>query len=503
MVSKKEKLLIAMSRVKISENLFLEKNELQRIQKFSGEEGWQRAIRSLVKKYGVVQNKDKTSFAVVVSSAANFVNVLPGLAYDSNMEAIVMEQRVTLALGAAVTDQDKWVILRRAVTNNERGTVSVQSDGSLTGIGTEFTKVLRGQPNFPTKVRFTSSSQNIYEYEVISVVSDTSAILSGNFVAESGMKYSVVGTFTPGFIPSSVDKEIYEYDHFNLEIVNSATKPEVTSDEFVLARIKYSVGGVWNIVDLRGDCTFSVDSQSRSEGDSGSNGLNPFVSLLGIRRVGGTAWPEKFARIEFLVEYAYKIISFDYVSTGSGYTMTISEGSCNALAVVPSAIPDGLFNGFIILNRENMRSVKIASQIANVLIVENDENASQLLSDNSDLIVVPDYSHMEVMISAGSNVVMPQIPFTKESGSADGRLRMTIDLEYPDTENPVETVLDTVELRLKYRMFSSDGYRGYPFNFNTASYHDYIDGADKIAGNGVAYIDLGSVVPQEEPKNYS
>ena len=494
-----------MSRVKISENLFLEKNELQRIQKFSGEDGWQRAMRSLVKKYGIVQNEDKTSFAVVVSSSANSVDVLPGLAYNSNMEAIVMEQRVTLALGAAVTGQDKWIVLRRAVTNNERGTVSVQSDGSLIGVGTEFTKVLRGQPNFPTKVRFTSSSQNIYEYEVVSVVSDTSAILSGNFVAEGGMKYSVVGTFTPGFIPSSADKEIYEYDYFNLEIVNSATKPEVTNDEFVLACIKYGVGGAWNIVDLRGDCAFSVDSQSGSgsSSDSGSNGLNPLVSLLGVRRVGGTAWREKFARIELLVEYAYKITSFDYVSTGSGYTLTISNGSCNALTVVPSAIPDGLFNGFIVLNRENMRSVKIASQTANVLTIENDENASQLLSDSPDLIVVPDFTHMEVMISAGSNAVMPQIPFTKESGSADGRLRMIIDLEYPDAENPVDTVLDTVELRLKYRMFSSAGYRGYPFNFNTASYHDYIDGADKIAGNGVAYVSLGDIVPEEEPKNYS
>lgn len=492
-----------MSRVKISENLFLEKNELQHIQKFSGEDGWQRAMRSLVKKYGVVQNEDKTSFAVVVSSVANSVDVLPGLAYNSNMEAIVMEKRVTLSLGAAVTGQDKWIVLRRAVTNNERGMVSVQSDGSLTGVGTEFTKVLRGQPNFPTKVRFTSSSQNIYEYEVVSVVSDTSAILSGNFVAESGMKYSVVGTFTPGFIPSSADKEIYEYDYFNLEIVNSATKPEVTSDEFILARIKYGVGGAWNIVDLRGDYAFSVNPQSESSSDSASNGLNPLVSLLGVRRVGGTAWREKFARIELLVEYAYKITSFDYVSTGSGYTLTISNGSCNALTVVPSAIPNRLFDGFIVLNRENMRSVKIASQTANVLTIENDENASQLLSDNPDLIVVPDFTHMEVMVSAGSNAVMPQIPFTKESGIADGRFRMTIDLEYPDAENPVETVLDTVELRLKYRMFSSAGYRSYPFNFNSASYHDYIDGADKIVGNGVAYVSLSDIVPEEEPKNYS
>lgn len=495
-----------MSRVKISENLFLEKNELQRIQKFSGEDGWQRAMRSLVKKYGVVQNEDKTSFAVVASSAANSIDVLPGLAYNSNMEAIVMEQRVTLALGAAVTGQDKWIILRRAVTNNERGTVSVQSDGSLTGVGTEFTKVLRGQPNFPTKVRFTSSSQNIYEYEVVSVVSDTSAILSGNFVAESGMKYSVVGTFTPGFIPSSADKEIYEYDYFSLEIVNSATKPEATNDEFILACIKYGVGGVWSIVDLRGDYAFSVDSQSGSgsSGDSGSNGLNPLVSLLGVRRVGGTAWREKFAHIELFVEYAYKIVSFDYVSAGGGYTLTISEGNCNALgSIVPSAIPNGLFDGFIVLNRDNMKAVKIASQLANVLSIENDENASQLLSENSDLIVVPDFTHMEVMVSAASNVVMSQIPFTKESGAADGRLRMTIDLEYPDADSPSDEVLDTVELRLRYRMFSSSGRRGYPFNFNSGSYYDYIEATEKTSGNGVAYINIGGIVPEEEERNYS
>lgn len=489
-----------MSRLKISENLFLEKNELVRQQEFVGAAGWQRALQSIVKKFGVVQNQDNTSFGVVLSATSGAVDVLPGLAYNTAMEAIVSDRRVTLLLGAAVSGEDKWIVLRRSITNEEQGTVSVQTDGSLTGVGTEFTKVLRGQPNFPTKVRFVSSNQNIYEYEVVSVTSDTSAVLSGNFVAESDMKYAVVGTFTPGYVPSESDKNIYEYDSFELRIENSASRPEITADEFILAQIKYGAGGTWSIVDLRGDYLFSVESSnSPTETEEGSDGNNPLVSLLGVRRVGGTAYGDKFARLEFLIEYAYKIISFDYVSSGSGYVLTISNGSCNALALAPSAIPDGLFNGFIVLNRENMRSVKVLSQTGNTLLIENKEDASQLLSENSDLIIVPDFTHIEFAIIAGSNVVMPEIPFTKETGAADGRLRMTVDLQYPDEESGE----DNVGLKLKYRMFSSAGYRGYPFAFNTAPYMDYTDGVSKSVTDGEMTVGLASLIPTAEERNYS
>lgn len=491
-----------MSRVKISENLFLEKNELLRLQRFSGEEGWQRAMRSLVKRYGVVQNEELSSFAVVASVTENAVDVLPGLAYNSNMEAIVSDKRVTIPVGSAVAGQDKWVILRRAVTNNEAGTVSIQTDGSLAGVGTEFTKVLRGQPNFPTKVRFTDSASNIYEYEVVSVSSDTSAVLSGSFVAQSGLHYAVVGTFTPGFIPSDGDKEIYEYDFFEIEVVTSEAKPEVGANEFILAQLVYpTVGNVFSIVDLRGDCLFSSTAVSESEEGGASNGMNPLVSLLAVRRVGGTAYGDKFLRLELIIEYAYKVISFDYVSTGDGWVLSISDGSCNAMNLTPSQIPNGTFDGFIVLNRDNMRAVKVLSQTGNTLVIKNDENASQLLSDNSDLIIVPDFTHLEVMARADSNVDMPEIPFTKETGAADGRLRMIVELEYPDGENA--ELEDIVNMKLKYRMFSSSGYRGYPFAFNTANYQDYTDGVSKSVADGNIAVNVGALVPTAEKRNYS
>ena len=489
-----------MSRLKISENLFLEKNELVRQQEFITTAGWQRALQSVVKKFGIVQNQDNTSFGVVSSATPGAVDVLPGLAYNTAMEAIVSDRRVTLLLGAAVSGESKWIVLSRSITNEEQGTVSVQTDGSLTGVGTEFTKVLRGQPNFPTKVRFVSSNQNVYEYEVVSVTSDTSAVLSGNFVAESGMKYAVVGTFTPGYVPSEGDKNIYEYDSFELRVENSGSRPEITADEFILAQIKYGTGGAWSIVDLRGDYLFSTESSnSPTETEEGSNGNNPLVSLLGVMRIGGTAYGDMFTRIEFLIEYAYRIISFDYVSSGSGYVLTISNGSCNALALAPSAIPDGLFNGFLVLNRDNMRSVKVLSQTGNTLLIENKEDASQLLSENSDLIIVPDFSHIEFSIIAGSNVVMPEIPFTKETGAAGGRLRMTIDLQCSGRGGDY----GNIKLKLKYRMFSSSGHLGRPFAFNTASYRDYTDGVNKSVTDGEMTLGPASTVPVTEERNYS
>lgn len=492
-----------MSRLKISENLFLEKNELVRLQKFIGEEGWQRAMRSIIKRYGVVQNDDLSSFGVVASATSNAVDVLPGLAYNSLMEAIVSESRVTVPVGSAIVGQDKWIILRRSVINNEAGTVSIQTDGSLGGVGTEFTKVLRGQPNFPTKVRFTDSESNIYDYEVVSVSSDTSAVLSGSFIAQSGLHYAVVGTFTPGFIPSDADKDIYEYDSFEIEVITSDAKPEVGRDEFILAKLDYSgLGGIFNIVDLRGDCLFSSEEiESSSEESVSSNGANPFVSLLSVRQIGGSVYGEKFANLELIIEYAYKILSFDYVSTGDGWLLSVYDGSCNAMNLAPSEIPNGTFNGFMVFNRDNMRAAKILSQTGSSLMIKNDENASKLLSDNSDLIIVPDFINFEAAAFVDSNVTMPETPFTKGVGAADGRMRMNINIEYPDSQNG--SLVDVVNVKLKYRMFSTSKYRGYPFAFNTASYQDYTDGIIKTVADGNISINVGAIAPVYQERNYS
>ena len=220
-----------MSRLKFSENLFLEVNELQRLVKFLADDGYKLAVKSMSKSFGIVENSGNTYFKVTAKAGtANTVIINPGVAFNSNIDAIVMP--TALEMQILNTGMNRWLVLSRDVKNTEEGTVTVNTDGSISGIGTKFTKVLRGQPNFPTKVKF-SSTLNSGEYEVVSVVSDTSAIIAGSFVNENNLKYSVVGTFTPGFQPLEDNKMIYEYDSFNIRIVDSADKPSLSSDEYI------------------------------------------------------------------------------------------------------------------------------------------------------------------------------------------------------------------------------------------------------------------------------
>lgn len=145
------------------------------------------------------------------------------------------------------------------MNNYEPGTVSVATDGTLTGVGTEFTKVLRGGDNFPNAVKFIDSTKNILNYEVINVVSDTSAVIAAPAAAESGIRYGVVGAFTPGFVPSTANELIYEYDSFAVRMIQSETQPEVEEGrEFIIAQLNWDSGDM-AIVDMRNSCTFNAE----------------------------------------------------------------------------------------------------------------------------------------------------------------------------------------------------------------------------------------------------
>lgn len=75
--------------------------------------------------------------------------------------------------------EKRWIVLSHDTTNEEIGTVKISKQGVLSGEGTEFLSVLRGQPNYPTKVRF-NSKINTGDYEVVEVNSDSEAVISGD-----------------------------------------------------------------------------------------------------------------------------------------------------------------------------------------------------------------------------------------------------------------------------------------------------------------------------------
>lgn len=482
-----------MSRLKFSSNLFLEVNELQRFNKFLEEDGWKRAMKAISKNFGIVENASNSYFKVTARSGSNSVIVInAGIAFDSNMDAIVMTDDLELSVGN--TGSNRWVILSRAVTNEEQGTVSINSDGSLSGIGTEFTKVLRGQPNFPVKVKFNSTSNN-GEYEVVSVTSDTSALLSGSFVNQSNIKYSVIGTFTPGFQPTEDNKMIYEYDSYNIEVVDSDDRPAVSGDEFILAMISFDASGSMNVSDERIRYMFN---NPYTQSDESDNSTDPLVSLLSTGVVGGIhAVGSAAAEFELIMEHGYTVTKHELLTTSTSNTFNIISGQSNFLGT--GNIPDGMFRGWLLVNRANMKYALIDDNSNKSLYISN-LDTSIILDRGNDFIIVPNCNEIEYEVTVSNNVDRPNIPFYFRSSIWNLYTRAKVHAFYPS--NDVENFDNQVTITIKYRLMDNSGNQQ-PFSNLAIAQFENVNGQTETLSESSFVVDLTTIEPEAKQRNYS
>ena len=432
-----------MSRLKFSSNLFLEVNELQRFNKFLEEDGWKRAMKAITKNFGIVENASNSYFKVTARSGSNSVIVInSGIAFDSNMDAIIMSDDLELSVGN--TGSKRWVILSRAVSNEEQGTVSINSDGSLSGIGTEFTKVLRGQPNFPVKVKFNSTSNN-GEYEVVSVTSDTSALLSGSFVNQSNMKYSVIGTFTPGFQP-------IEDNMFN--------NPYTQSD------------GTYNSTD-------------------------PLVSLLSTGVIGGiNSVGSVSAEFELIMEHGYTVTKHELLSTSTSNTFNIVSGQSNFLGT--GNIPDSMFKGWLLVNRANMKYAVIDDNSNKSLYISN-LDTSIILDSGNDFIIVPNCNEIEYEITVSNNVDRPSIPFYFRSSIWNLYTRAKLYAYYPSSDVDFD---NQITITVKYRLIDNSG-KQQPFSNLAIAQFENVNGQTETLSESSFSVDLTTIEPKAKQRNYS
>lgn len=482
-----------MSRLKFSSNLFLEVNELQRFNKFLEEDGWKRAMKAITKNFGIVENASNSYFKVTARSGSNSVIVInSGIAFDSNMDAIIMSDDLELSVGN--TGSKRWVILSRAVSNEEQGTVSINSDGSLSGIGTEFTKVLRGQPNFPVKVKFNSTSNN-GEYEVVSVTSDTSALLSGSFVNQSNIKYSVVGTFTPGFQPTEDNKMIYEYDSYNIEVVDSEDRPAVSEDEFILAMISFDASGSMNVSDERIRYMFN---NPYTQSDESDNSTDPLVSLLSTGVVGGIhAVGSAAAEFELIMEHGYTVTRHELLTTSTSNTFNIISGQSNFLGT--GNIPDGMFRGWLLVNRANMKYALIDDNSNKSLYISN-LDTSIILDSGNDFIIVPNCNEIEYEVTVSNNVDRPNTPFYFRSSIWNLYTRAKVHAFYPS--NDVENFDNQVTITIKYRLMDNSGNQQ-PFSNLAIAQFENVNGQTETLSESSFVVDLTTIEPEAKQRNYS
>lgn len=481
-----------MSRLKTSENLFLEVNELQRLVKFLEEDGYKRVIKPFIKSYGIVQDDINSNFKVTIKSGSpDTVVINPGMAFDTNLDAIIMESGLELTIND--TGVKRWLILSRAVKNNERGTVSINLDGSMTGVGTEFTKVLRGQSNFPVKVKF-ESSLNLSEYEVVRVISDTSAILSGNFAVESGLNYSVIGTFTPGFQPLEENKMIYEYDSYNISIVDSEDKPAINENQFILASIEFDGGGVMSVSDERINYLFNNPYAQGVGAENASN--NPLVSLLNVNTIGGINSVDTIsANFELIIEHGYTVLEHDFNVTSATNVFNIVSGKCNFLGT--GDIPNGMFKGWLLLNRKNMKYAKIDDNVNKAVYISKFDTS--IIETGNDFVIIPDFKEIEYQVSISGNIDKPEIPFFFKKSIWNAFSRFNFHAFMPSVS---VSFSESVTVSIKYRMIDDSG-KQYPFSNLAIAQFTNIKGQSETLSNSSFDINLADIEPQDESRNYS
>lgn len=233
-----------MSRLNVQNDLFLGLQEINRLIKFLKDDGYLRIFLSMINNFGIVKVKSDTdfdNFKVTNGSANGTIQISQdSYAIDENLNIIFQEAINDIAV---ISDSNwYWVKISYQESNKETGTINLSANGDITGIGTTFTETLRDQNSYPVKINFPDSSNNTGDYQIVSVLSDTQAVISGELIGENGLDYITIGSFTPGISPAGDDRLPYFYDNCVIELVLETeldTPPAKTAgEEFYLARVR-------------------------------------------------------------------------------------------------------------------------------------------------------------------------------------------------------------------------------------------------------------------------
>jgi len=243
-------------KLEIYRNSFLEKEELDRYAQFNGNGLFKLLLTKYAQGFGVVntspEQSDNYSFKLSKGSTSGSVSI-PYESYAIDKSGNLLRQDSTDNIyiadssGTVLSDQWVWVKINHTYNKEEDGVISIDNNGNLSGINTKFTEVLRGgSSGFPTYIKFPNSTFNDKLYEVSSVISDIFAILQGDFVAESDLKYVVYGTFALGKTSDALKSGgLYSYDSANISFVPETilnyppTGSLIDGEEFFIARVYF------------------------------------------------------------------------------------------------------------------------------------------------------------------------------------------------------------------------------------------------------------------------
>lgn len=254
-----------MSKLNISRNVFLEKEELTNMLSFFATAPLMKAVLQASYSFGMITNDPSKinpntvnkpadednlvdPFKVETGTNPGTIKILPGMALTSqgNFIDINVEDNI-----AVPNDSNfYWVKIGYQTRNYEKGYVSVNSQGVVSG-SVNFSGKVRGQSSStPVSIRFEKQDGSVPinngVYQIVNVIDNQNLLLTSasTFVAESNLRVIVLGTLPLGGVLTSEQRNgIYIYDDYVISLVpevSVSTPPEKEADEYYIARVQNS-----------------------------------------------------------------------------------------------------------------------------------------------------------------------------------------------------------------------------------------------------------------------
>ena len=460
--------------IKFVPNLFLEVVELERFKDSLDKQGFRKNLKENTERFGLIKN-DK--------SDPSFLNgkVERDLDDSNNNKTIKIKELFAIdQFGRFVYQPEQrsipipndsnwhWVRVRYKISTLEKGTFSISANGNLVGSpDAELTKIFRGQPNFPTRIKFSNSPSNTLEYDVLDIIDDQHATLQhpslngglSQFVAESDLTFSIVGTFTPGVAINPGDKFPFEYDYAETQLIvetSPNTRPSYIPDsEFYLARVKV-VGSNLVIQDKRIEYWETKGSQRCIDID---RTVNPLIGVESIK------WNSQLTAADRnIVEVAWGMRSQNWSIDSSQNILTLFGSAIGGKFKSPTDFTDGDFDGWRVYTTQRngkysrvISSVKQGAAINLLLdILDVDDYSSDGgvtfdASSNFYVLVVPDADSIDIKFIPNPGDEQPYMEkvFNFPINSLTGKCEV---VPYLDTPN-IDTDICTFNVQYRYKSY--------------------------------------------------
>lgn len=227
-----------MSKLNISPDLFLETIELERFRKSLDEEGFRRNILDSTINFGLIKNTINDNFANGKVEADSDANGTKNIKIRATRGIDTNGQFFTLPATAGISIPSDnfwyWLKVNHSYSNLEQGTFTLSTNGDLidtSGLA-KLTKIFRGMPNFPTRIKFVNTTYNTLDYDVLQILNDSHAVIQhpatngsgiAAFEAETNLSLKIVGTFTPSIAIPDASRYCFSYDAGDINVVKEIT----------------------------------------------------------------------------------------------------------------------------------------------------------------------------------------------------------------------------------------------------------------------------------------